>query len=99
MAHRSDGPALSLGCLGMGTEQCAVVDVNSKCWKSVFLLDTCLHTRQTRQTRRASENVNRANMESVGRGNSVRPPIRDDAAAGRHHCQCYLRSLEYCRFT
>ena len=33
MAHRSDGPALSLGCLGMGTEQCAVVVVNSKCWK------------------------------------------------------------------
>ena len=25
MAHRSDGPASSLGCLGMCTEQCAVV--------------------------------------------------------------------------
>ena len=30
MAHQSDGPALSLGRLGMGTEQCAAVDVNSK---------------------------------------------------------------------
>ena len=25
MAHQSNGPALSLGRLGMGTEQCAVV--------------------------------------------------------------------------
>ena len=63
-----------------------------------FLDDKCLQTRQTRQTRRASENVNRANMDGVGRGNSVRPPIRDDAADGRHHCRCYLRSLEYCWF-
>ena len=55
MAHRSDGPAFSLGCLGMCTERCAVVDVHSKCRRSVLLLDTCLHTKQTRQTRRASE--------------------------------------------
>ena len=63
-----------------------------------FLLDTSLQIRQTRQTRRAPENVNRANMESVGGGNSVGQPIRDDVADGRHHCRCYLRSLEYCRF-
>ena len=25
-----------LGCLGMCTEQCAVVDVNSKCWRNMF---------------------------------------------------------------
>ena len=37
MAHRSDGPALSLGCLDVGTEQCAVVDVDLKCGESVFL--------------------------------------------------------------
>ena len=55
MAHRSDGPASSLGCLGMCTEQCAVVDVNSKCWRNMFLLDVCLHTRQMRQTRRVLE--------------------------------------------
>ena len=25
-------------------------------------------------------------------------PIRGDVADGRHHCRCYLRSLEYCWF-
>ena len=37
MGRHGTWAALSLGCLGMGTEQCAVVNVNSKCWKSVFL--------------------------------------------------------------
>ena len=55
MAHQSNGPAPSLGCLGMCTEQCAVVDVNSKCWRNMFVLDMCLHTRQMRQARRALE--------------------------------------------
>ena len=36
-----------LGCLGMCTGQCAVVDVNSKCWRNMFVL-VCLHTRQDR---------------------------------------------------
>jgi hypothetical protein len=39
MAHPSDGPASSLGCLGMCTEQCAVMDVNSKCLRNMFALD------------------------------------------------------------
>ena len=30
MAHRSDGPASPLGCLGMCTEQCAVVEVGGQ---------------------------------------------------------------------
>ena len=74
MAHRSDGPALSLGCLGMGTGQCAVVDVNSKCWKSMFLRLSGRYVPadeakvKHRERRRAPENVNGANMESVGGG-------------------------------
>ena len=51
-----------------------------------FLVDKCLHIRQTRQTRRASENVNRANMESAGREDSAGQLIRDGVADGRHHC-------------
>ena len=27
----------------MCTGQCAVVDVNSKCWRNMFVLDMCLH--------------------------------------------------------
>ena len=38
-----------LGCLGMCTEQCAVADVNSKCWRNMFKLEVCLHTRQDRR--------------------------------------------------
>ena len=34
-----------LGCLGMCTGQCAVVDVNSKCWRNLLVPDMCLHTR------------------------------------------------------
>ena len=86
MAHRSDGPALSLGRLGMGTEQCAVV-VISKSWalRSMFLpisLSIIACGQSKHKERR--------------RGNSVRQPIRGDAADGRHHCRCHLRSLEYC---
>ena len=86
MAHQSDGQALSLGRLGMGTEQCAVV-VISKSWmsRSMFLpisLSIIAYEQSKHRERR--------------RGNSVRRPIRGDAADGRHHCRCYLRSLEYC---
>ena len=105
MAHRSDGPALSLGCLGMGTEQCAVVDVNSKCCGRAcscgFLVDTSLQIRQTSQAQRALESTEECEWGKHGecrRGNSVGQPIRDDVAEGRHHCRCCLRSLEYCRF-
>ena len=51
MAHRSDGPALSLRCLGMGTEQFSVV-VAYACG---FLVNNCLQTRQTRQTESARD--------------------------------------------
>ena len=34
-----------LGCLGMCTGQCAVVDVSSKCWRSMLVLDMRLYTR------------------------------------------------------
>ena len=32
----------------MCTEQCVVADVNSKCWRNMFKLEMCLHTRQDR---------------------------------------------------
>ena len=35
-----------LGCLGMCTGQCAVVDVNSKCWRNMFcLICACIQDR------------------------------------------------------
>ena len=57
-----------------------------------FLVDNCL---QIKQTQRTPENANRANTEGVGGGTGMRQPIRGDAADGRHHCRCHLRSLEY----
>ena len=72
--------------LGMGTEQCAVV-VISKSWtlRSMFLplslsIIACEQSKH-REHRRV---------------NSVRRPIRADAADGRRHCRCHLRSLRYC---
>ena len=43
------GPPPRLGCLGMCTEQCAVIDVSSKSWRNMFKLEMRLHTRQDRQ--------------------------------------------------
>ena len=66
-----------------------------------FLVDTSLQIRQTSQAQRAPESAGECKWAKHGecrRGNSVRQPIRDDVVDGRHHCQCYLRSLEYCRF-
>jgi len=35
-----------LGCLGMCTGQCAVVDVDSKCWRNMFcLICACIQVR------------------------------------------------------
>ena len=89
----TSGPASSLGCVGMCTEQCAVVDVHSKCWRNMLLLDMCLHTRQMRQTRRglepearrrrvggASEARRRA---SEGAGERWRMSVRGDVAGHR----------------
>ena len=39
------GPPPRLGCLGMCTEQCAVMDVNSKCLRNMFM--PAYKTRQT----------------------------------------------------
>ena len=66
----------------MGTEQHAVVVVVSKSLRSMFLLITVsiIAYGQSKQRERR-------------RGNSVRHPIRGDAADGRHHCRCDLRSL------
>ena len=59
MAHQSDGPALTLGHLGMDTEQCALV-VISESWRSVFLPIIAYKHRERRriqieQTQRAPE--------------------------------------------
>ena len=76
----------------MGTEQCAVVVVNSKSWKSVFLRIPGPHlpaekaNKSGTERRRARENVNGSNMESVGGKNGVGQPIRDNVVDGRCHC-------------
>ena len=38
-----------LGCLGMCTEQCAVIGISSKSWRNMFKLEMHLHTRQDKQ--------------------------------------------------
>ena len=44
------------------------IEVLEECALCGYLVDKCLHIRQTRQTQRVPENVNRANMGSVGGG-------------------------------
>ena len=69
-----------------------------------FLVDISLQVKQTSQTSQAQRAPGSAgeckwrNHGECRRGNSVGQPIRDDVVDGMHHCQCYLRSLEYCRF-
>ena len=60
MAHQSDGPALSLGLLGMGTAVCGGGH-DLEVVEELALADNCL---QIRQTQRTPENANRANIES-----------------------------------
>ena len=50
MAHHQMGQPPRLGCLGMCTGQCAVVDVNSKCWRNMLEPGWALEAR-----RKASE--------------------------------------------
>ena len=50
MAHHQMGQPPRLGCLGMCTGQCAVVDVNSKCWRNMLEPGGALEAR-----RKASE--------------------------------------------
>ena len=47
------GPPPRLGCLGMCTEQCAVMDVNSKCLRNMFV--PAYKTRQMGQVWKVSE--------------------------------------------
>ena len=66
MAHQRDGPALSLGRLGVGHRAvCGGGHHLEVMEEELALTDNCLHVRQTW---RAPENVNRASMESVGGG-------------------------------
>ena len=64
-----------LGCLGMCTGQCAVVDVNSKCWRNMLEPGGALEAR-----RKASEARWR---ESEGAGGRRRMLARGDVAGHR----------------
>ena len=57
MAHQQKGQPPRLGCLGMCTGQCAVVDVNSKCWRNMLEPGWALEARRkaSEARRRASE--------------------------------------------
>ena len=44
-----------LGCLGMCTGQCAVVDVNSKCWRNMLEPGWALEARRKASEARRSE--------------------------------------------
>ena len=64
-----------LGCLGMCTGQCAVVDVSSKCWRNMLEPGGALEAR-----RKASEARWR---ESEGAGGRRRMLARGDVAGHR----------------
>ena len=76
-----------LRCLGMCTEQVAVVDVSSKCWQNMLKLEMCLYTRQDRwgmrgkrwcwKLRRCTGERRRA---SDGAGGRRRMPMRGGVA-------------------
>ena len=62
MAHHQMGQPPRLGCLGMCTGQCAVVDVNSKCWRNMLEPGWALEAR-----RKASEARRRESEGACGR--------------------------------
>jgi hypothetical protein len=85
MAHRSDGPALSPGCLCMGTEQCAVVDVNSKCLRNMFALDMCLHTRQDKWGKHGKCWSCRGGGGGAARHRTIKERGEGVASSSQHH--------------